>query len=259
MNSPQPIDTNGASPRYIDETIGNGFPRQSRDRSASPVPEYRPNASDDPNSSGPSQYLQSYANDSYLPNHFIQDPTPASPGNSVINGTQRPQITTNQANIAHLESTYSILRPPSDLFPSSQPFDDSINTPTFTLFPSGINTVMRRDNSISSYQSSRDSAERSQEDSSAAQRRNTSDLYDIINFTPSLPDVSQDNDEDDYVEDETFYVNFSLLSNLAVILRDKVPRGTHVKGSIPYPRAFTGKDIVVCSRSYRINLKIIFQ
>ncbi|KAF8902367.1 Dbl-like domain-containing protein [Gymnopilus junonius] len=27
-------------------------------------------------------------------------------------------------------------------------------------------------------------------------------------------------------------------------LRDKVPRGTHVKGSIPYPRAFTGKDIV---------------
>ncbi|TRM58720.1 CNH domain-containing protein [Schizophyllum amplum] len=29
-----------------------------------------------------------------------------------------------------------------------------------------------------------------------------------------------------------------------MLLRDKVPRGTHVKGSIPYPRAFTGKDIV---------------
>ncbi|KAG6812340.1 hypothetical protein H0H92_003329 [Tricholoma furcatifolium] len=40
------------------------------------------------------------------------------------------------------------------------------------------------------------------------------------------------------------YVNFSLLSHLAVQLRDKVPRGEHVKGNIPYPRAFTGKDIV---------------
>ncbi|EGN96888.1 hypothetical protein SERLA73DRAFT_58376 [Serpula lacrymans var. lacrymans S7.3] len=40
------------------------------------------------------------------------------------------------------------------------------------------------------------------------------------------------------------FVNFALLSHLAVRLRDKVPRGTHVKSSIPYPRAFTGKDIV---------------
>ncbi|KAK1225868.1 Rho guanine nucleotide exchange factor [Marasmius sp. AFHP31] len=49
-------------------------------------------------------------------------------------------------------------------------------------------------------------------------------------------------DEEDY-PDETF-VNTSLLSHMAVQLRDKVPRGTHVKGSIPYPGAFTGKDIV---------------
>ncbi|KAJ3915019.1 CNH domain-containing protein [Lentinula edodes] len=40
------------------------------------------------------------------------------------------------------------------------------------------------------------------------------------------------------------YVNFSLLSHIAVQLKDKVPRGTHVKGSIPYPGGFTGKDIV---------------
>jgi hypothetical protein len=40
-------------------------------------------------------------------------------------------------------------------------------------------------------------------------------------------------------------MNISLLSNIAVELRDKVPRGTHVKGSIPYPRAFTGKNVVV--------------
>lgn len=45
-------------------------------------------------------------------------------------------------------------------------------------------------------------------------------------------------------EEEDRFVNFALLSHLAVLLRDKVPRGTHVKGSVPYPRAFTGKDIV---------------
>lgn len=46
-------------------------------------------------------------------------------------------------------------------------------------------------------------------------------------------------------EDDTRFVNFSLLSHIAMRLKDRVPRGTHVKGSIPYPRAFTGKDIVV--------------
>lgn len=58
-----------------------------------------------------------------------------------------------------------------------------------------------------------------------------------------------DDDDEFYSEEESLdsFVNFSLLSNIAVWLRDQVPRGTHVKGSIPYPRAFTGKDIVVCS------------
>jgi len=49
-------------------------------------------------------------------------------------------------------------------------------------------------------------------------------------------------------EDDSRFVNFSLLSHIAMRLKDKVPRGTHVKGSIPYPRAFTGKDIVVSLR-----------
>ncbi|KDN33411.1 hypothetical protein RSAG8_13497, partial [Rhizoctonia solani AG-8 WAC10335] len=54
-----------------------------------------------------------------------------------------------------------------------------------------------------------------------------------------------DPDDFDYSdEDETMFVNLALLSHLAVKLRDKVPRGTHVKGSIPYTHAFTGKDIV---------------
>ncbi|KAI0766140.1 Dbl domain-containing protein [Trametes elegans] len=58
-----------------------------------------------------------------------------------------------------------------------------------------------------------------------------------------------DEDDDFYDEDpsedgDDRFFNPALLSHIAVRLRDKVPRGTHVKGSIPYPRAFTGKDIV---------------
>lgn len=62
-------------------------------------------------------------------------------------------------------------------------------------------------------------------------------------------DEYYDEDEEYYSEEESLdsFVNFSLLSNIAVWLRDQVPRGTHVKGSIPYPRAFTGRDIVVCA------------
>ena len=74
---------------------------------------------------------------------------------------------------------------------------------------------------------------------------------DIKMPVPLEDDRSQDQEyaeEDDLYdseEDESAFVNFALLSHLAVRLRDRVPRGTHVKGSIPYPRAFTGKDIVV--------------
>jgi hypothetical protein len=63
-----------------------------------------------------------------------------------------------------------------------------------------------------------------------------------------LSDPSQGADEELYTdteEDESSFASFALLSHLAVHLRSCVPRGTHVKGSIPYPRAFTGKDIAV--------------
>lgn len=56
-------------------------------------------------------------------------------------------------------------------------------------------------------------------------------------------DFYEDGEEEEDNIDQ--FINSSFLSNIAVQLRDKVPRGTHVKGSIPYPRAFTGKDIVV--------------
>ena len=71
----------------------------------------------------------------------------------------------------------------------------------------------------------------------------------------SYDDEFYDDDDEYYSEEESLdsFVNFSLLSNIAVWLRDQVPRGTHVKGSIPYPRAFTGKDIVVCVFSPRVH------
>ncbi|KAJ7282099.1 Dbl domain-containing protein [Mycena rebaudengoi] len=61
-------------------------------------------------------------------------------------------------------------------------------------------------------------------------------------FTPRGPLELHDDaeaywEDEDEEDDETRFVNFSLLSHIAVQLRDKVPRGTHVKGSIPYPRA----------------------
>ena len=64
---------------------------------------------------------------------------------------------------------------------------------------------------------------------------------------PGYKQVDQFDDDEEYdeVEEEDRFVNLALLSHLAVRLRDRVPRGTHVKGGIPYQRAFTGKDIVV--------------
>lgn len=78
-------------------------------------------------------------------------------------------------------------------------------------------------------------------------RRNTNVIAAIANFDQRMHLELHDNEvgEDPYDDDERRFINPALLSHLAVQLRDLVPRGTHVKGSIPYPRAFTGKDIVV--------------
>jgi hypothetical protein len=46
-------------------------------------------------------------------------------------------------------------------------------------------------------------------------------------------------------EDDGAAIDPSLLSNIAMRLRVAIPRSTHVKGSIPYPNAFSGQDIVV--------------
>lgn len=83
---------------------------------------------------------------------------------------------------------------------------------------------------------------------SDVRRRVTNDLMAIRNFDPDPMLNYGPEDYEDYdvseEEDPTAFLDLSLLSNIAVQLQIKVPRGTHVKGSIPYPRAFTGKDIV---------------
>jgi hypothetical protein len=83
-------------------------------------------------------------------------------------------------------------------------------------------------------------------------RRPSDTLHPLADYGPSdrqeADEVGSGYDEyweDEDEEDENRFVNFALLSHMAVQLRDKVPRGIHVKGSIPYPRTFTGKNIVV--------------
>ncbi|KAH8116354.1 Dbl domain-containing protein [Phellopilus nigrolimitatus] len=69
-------------------------------------------------------------------------------------------------------------------------------------------------------------------------------VIDDIKRQLALHDGFESEEDMDDVEEEDRFVNLALLSHIAVRLRDKVPRGTHVKGGIPYSRAFTGKDIV---------------
>jgi hypothetical protein len=59
--------------------------------------------------------------------------------------------------------------------------------------------------------------------------------------------------EDDYEEEaeEQNEMNFfspSLLSHVSVQLRDRVERDSHIKGGIPWPQSFTGRDIIVSAR-----------
>lgn len=82
------------------------------------------------------------------------------------------------------------------------------------------------------------------------ERRNTNVIEQIKNFVPKPLELHEEEEADLLLdEDARRFINLSLLSHLAVQLYDNVPRGTHVKGSIPYPRAFTGKDVVVCALS----------
>ncbi|KAG6332497.1 hypothetical protein ID866_6590 [Astraeus odoratus] len=123
-------------------------------------------------------------------------------------------------------------------------------------------TMLARDDSVGSYGFSAagpstslsahgymDSGDGYPRDSADSLDRARPNVYDAAGNVLDVVDDQVEEDEEEYFTDSDDpdpdrFVNFSLLSHLAVRLRDKVPRGTHVKSSIPYPRAFTGKDIV---------------
>lgn len=48
-----------------------------------------------------------------------------------------------------------------------------------------------------------------------------------------------------YEDEDDSYFSPAFLSHISVRLQSEVPRDMHLKGSIPYPNTFTGKDIVV--------------
>ena len=87
-------------------------------------------------------------------------------------------------------------------------------------------------------------------------RRITKVIYGLANCD-SRTHLELHEEEDVYDDHDRRFINPSFLSHLAVQLQDKVPRGTHVKGNIPYPKAFTGKDIVVCQSSRPPCLKLV--
>jgi hypothetical protein len=65
----------------------------------------------------------------------------------------------------------------------------------------------------------------------------------------------EEEEEIEDIDEDDRFVNLSLYSHVAMRLRDKVPRGTHVKGGIPYARAFTGRDIVVSVRTFKYTME----
>jgi hypothetical protein len=94
-------------------------------------------------------------------------------------------------------------------------------------------------------------------DSNDRDDQNTKVIYGLANFDPRTHlELHEEEEEDVYDNHDRRFINPSFLSHLAVQLRDKVPRDTHVKGNIPYPRAFTGKDIVVCQSFRPSRLKL---
>ncbi|KAL4062545.1 CNH domain-containing protein [Scleroderma citrinum] len=150
---------------------------------------------------------------------------------------------------------------PTELFSKHQ-----ANSTTATTYSScgpltlqGGSTTLVRDDSVGSFGPSSagpsysahtyDSVDDYHRGSADSLDRPHPGAYDSTGNVLDTVDVQGEGEDEEYFTDSDDsdpdrFVNFSLLSHLAVRLRDKVPRGTHVKSSIPYPRAFTGKDIV---------------
>jgi hypothetical protein len=151
-------------------------------------------------------------------------------------------------NLCPFIGQFPMLRPPSGSdFPRMNEGDSTEDRESF--YRSSVTNLVevtvnpRRANTTDSYDHDDWAA-----GPSDLSRRNTNVIQAIANFDQRTHlELHEEEAEDLYDDDERRFINPSLLSHLAVQLRDLVPRGTHVKGSIQYPRAFTGKDIVVCA------------
>jgi hypothetical protein len=153
------------------------------------------------------------------------------------------------ATTSTLPTTYSGISREKDIIAERNPIDrgDSYSSKLHEL-SSGPALLGERQQSESARS---ETTARSRLASDIERLKNRGAMEDAANLYAD--DDYYDDDDEFYSEEESLdsFVNFSLLSNIAVWLRDQVPRGTHVKGSIPYPRAFTGKNIVVCPSPYR--------
>ncbi|EAU90429.2 signal transducer [Coprinopsis cinerea okayama7 len=147
--------------------------------------------------------------------------------------------------------------------PSSSSQRSVYETPTTSTFPPASAYYDNQPSSSSSTNLPGSSGEqwpaeqdlhRHEQDPNSLYRRPTDVLRTMADFEERhqenhvQPADFHDHVVDDYwdeeEEDPSMFINLSLLSHIAVQLRDKIPRATHVKGGIPYDRAFTGKDVV---------------
>lgn len=154
-------------------------------------------------------------------------------------GLERHPTASTVATTSSLPTAYSSISRDKDIFSDRNPVDrgDSYSSKLHELSPGPAPLCERQQ----SEPARSETTARSRLASEIERLKNR----DAIEY---MDDDYYDDDDEYYSEEESLdsFVNFSLLSNIAVWLRDQIPRGTHVKGSIPYPRAFTGKDIVVC-------------
>ncbi|TFK71669.1 hypothetical protein BDN72DRAFT_957951 [Pluteus cervinus] len=145
-------------------------------------------------------------------------------------------------------SSYNLGR--NDLASSGGYLNQQANPSPYDMEPSPFGADVSRGYSATSSLTRNSDYGFAHVDGGSGLTRNTSDMLRTLADYSARPPLNLHTEqqeefwEDEDEEDPHRFINLSLLSHIAVQLRDKVPRGTHTKGSIPYPRAFTGKDIV---------------
>lgn len=273
----QSVDSQSGDPRYLSQSQGSfeGYPSSNADASAQGYQSARPNTAQQPigytnNTVGPypdrsSSYSHEalvvdpriepyslrvggyqpnaspHSSESYHnPNHF-QNPPLLDDGGDDAGYT----MGNNLLRVNSFASVGSLLQEPRH----SPVTDGSMLTPTSSNPPHSIShgpspahqlAYTRYNDYVAPVIATTPTAA-----SASSSRRRNLEMDRIASMKGPLAIHEDEEEEEDEELEEDRFVNLSLLSHLANRLRDRVPRGTHVKGSIPYPRAFTGKDIVV--------------